>query len=36
MPLHPQAQSVLDLMNAAPTPLKELPPAEAPGTGWKS
>jgi len=29
MPLHPQAQSVLDLLNAAPTPLKELPPAEA-------
>lgn len=29
MTLHPQAQAVLDLLNAAPTPLKDLPPAEA-------
>lgn len=29
MTLHPQAQAVLDLLNAAPTQLKELPPAEA-------
>lgn len=29
MTLHPQAQAVLDLLNAAPTPLKALPPAEA-------
>lgn len=29
MTLHPQAQAVLDLLNAAPTPLKDLPPPEA-------
>lgn len=29
MTLHPQAQAVLDLLNEAPTPLKDLPPAEA-------
>lgn len=29
MTLHPQAQAVLDLLNAAPTPLKDLPPADA-------
>ncbi len=29
MTLHRQAQAVLDLLNAAPTPLKDLPPAEA-------
>lgn len=29
MTLHPQAQAVLDLLNAAPTPLKDLPPSEA-------
>lgn len=29
MTLHPQAQAVLDLLNAAPTPLKNLPPADA-------
>lgn len=29
MGLHPQAQAVLDLLNEAPTPLKDLPPAEA-------
>lgn len=29
MTLHPQAQSVLDMLNAAPTPLKDLAPAEA-------
>jgi len=29
MTIHPQAQAVLDLLNAAPTPLKDLPPAEA-------
>lgn len=29
MTLHKQAQAVLDLLNAAPTPLKDLPPVEA-------
>ncbi len=29
MGVHPQAQAVLDLLNAAPTPLKDLPPQEA-------
>ena len=29
MTLHPQAQAVLDLLKAAPRPLKDLPPAEA-------
>jgi acetyl esterase len=29
MSLHPQAQAVLDLLNGAPTPLKDLPPPEA-------
>ncbi len=29
MGVHPQAQAVLDLLNAAPTPLKDLPPPEA-------
>ncbi len=29
MTLHPQAQAVLDLLNAAPTPLKDLSPPEA-------
>ncbi|MGB0571881.1 MAG: alpha/beta hydrolase [Alphaproteobacteria bacterium] len=29
MTLHPQAQAVLDLLNAAPTPLKDLSPSEA-------
>lgn len=32
MTLHPQAQAVLDQLNAAPTPLKDLPPAEARAT----
>jgi len=29
MTLHPQAQAVLDLLNQAPTPLKDMPPADA-------
>jgi len=29
MTLHPQAQAVLDLLNEAPTPLKDMPPADA-------
>ncbi len=29
MTLHPQAQAVLELLNQAPTPLKDMPPAEA-------
>jgi acetyl esterase len=29
MPLHPQAQELLDTLTSAPTPLNQLPPAEA-------
>ena len=29
MPLHPQAQDLLDTLTSAPTPLNQLPPAEA-------
>lgn len=29
MGVHPQAQAVLDLLNSAPTPLRDLPPVEA-------
>lgn len=32
MPLHPQAQDLLDTLTAAPTPLNQMPPAEARAT----